>query len=98
MPALGDRFDDFMVRSDPRITQDRIQVGLFGRSEEVAEVAVTLACSGYFTGRSINPTRVGPGWGKLPRLVILLASAETPFAVVAERRRPRASLILEHAY
>jgi NAD(P)-dependent dehydrogenase (short-subunit alcohol dehydrogenase family) len=57
-----------MVRSDLRITQDRIQVGRFGRPEEVAEVAVTLACSGYFAGRSINIMRVGPGWGKLPRL------------------------------
>ena len=43
-----------MVRSDLRITPDRIPVGRFGRPEEVAEVAVMLARNGYITGQSIN--------------------------------------------
>lgn len=43
-----------MVRTDLRITPDRIPVGRFGRAEEVAEVAVMLARNGYMTGQSIN--------------------------------------------
>jgi 3-oxoacyl-[acyl-carrier protein] reductase len=43
-----------MVRSDLRITPDRIPVGRFGRVEEVADVAVMLARNGYITGQSIN--------------------------------------------
>jgi 3-oxoacyl-[acyl-carrier protein] reductase len=43
-----------MVRSDLRITADRIPVGRFGRPEEVADVAVMLARNGYITGQSIN--------------------------------------------
>jgi 3-oxoacyl-[acyl-carrier protein] reductase len=43
-----------MVRSDLRITPDRLPVGRFGRPEEVAEVAVMLAGNGYITGQSIN--------------------------------------------
>jgi 3-oxoacyl-[acyl-carrier protein] reductase len=43
-----------MVRSDLRITPDRIPVGRFGRPEEVADVAVMLARNGYITGQSIN--------------------------------------------
>jgi len=43
-----------MVRSDPRITPDRIPVGRFGRPDEVADVAVMLARNGYVTGQSIN--------------------------------------------
>ena len=43
-----------MVRSDLRITPDRIPVGRFGRVEEVAEVAVMLARNSYITGQSIN--------------------------------------------
>lgn len=43
-----------MVRSDLRITSDRIPVGRFGRPEEVADVAVMLARNGYITGQSIN--------------------------------------------
>jgi 3-oxoacyl-[acyl-carrier protein] reductase len=42
------------VRSDPRITSDRIPVGRFGRVEEVADVAVMLARNGYIIGQSIN--------------------------------------------
>jgi len=43
-----------MVRSDLRITPERIPAGRFGRVEEVAEVAVMLARNGYITGQSIN--------------------------------------------
>jgi 3-oxoacyl-[acyl-carrier protein] reductase len=43
-----------MVRSDLRVTPERIPVGRFGRPEEVAEVAVMLARNGYITGQSIN--------------------------------------------
>jgi 3-oxoacyl-[acyl-carrier protein] reductase len=43
-----------MVRSDLRVTPDRIPVGRFGRPEEVADVAVMLARNGYITGQSIN--------------------------------------------
>jgi 3-oxoacyl-[acyl-carrier protein] reductase len=43
-----------MVRSDLRITPDRIPVGRFGRVEEVADVAVMLARNSYITGQSIN--------------------------------------------
>lgn len=43
-----------MVRTDLRITPDRIPVGRFGRLEEVADVAVMLARNGYITGQSIN--------------------------------------------
>jgi len=50
-PAL---IETDMVRSDLRITPERIPVGRFGRPEEVAEVAVMLARNGYITGQSIN--------------------------------------------
>ncbi len=50
-PAL---VESDMVRSDLRITPDRIPVGRFGRPEEVADVAVMLARNGYITGQSIN--------------------------------------------
>ena len=43
-----------MVRSDLRVTPDRLPVGRFGRPEEVGEVAVMLARNGYMTGQSIN--------------------------------------------
>ncbi len=43
-----------LLRSDPRITPDRIPLGRFGRPEEVAEVAVMLAGNAYITGQSIN--------------------------------------------
>jgi hypothetical protein len=42
------------VRSDLRITPDRIPVGRFGRVEEVAEVTVVIAGDGYINGQSIN--------------------------------------------
>ncbi|MGP6159497.1 MAG: hypothetical protein ACLPYS_18645 [Vulcanimicrobiaceae bacterium] len=32
-----------MVRSDPRITPDRVPLGRFGRPEEIAAVAVMIA-------------------------------------------------------
>ncbi len=43
-----------MVRSDLRITPDRIPVGRFGGVEEVAQVAVMLARNSYITGQSVN--------------------------------------------
>jgi 3-oxoacyl-[acyl-carrier protein] reductase len=43
-----------MVRSDVRVSPDRIPVGRFGRPEEVAEVAVMLAQNAYLTGQAIN--------------------------------------------
>ena len=50
-PAL---IETDMVRSDLRITPERIPVGRFGQPQEVAEVAVMLARNGYITGQSIN--------------------------------------------
>jgi 3-oxoacyl-[acyl-carrier protein] reductase len=48
-----------MVRANPNATADRIPVGRFGRTEEVADVAVMLARNGYITGQTIN---VNGGW------------------------------------
>jgi 3-oxoacyl-[acyl-carrier protein] reductase len=50
-PAL---IETDMVRGHARATPDRIPIGRFGRPEEVAEVAVMLARSGYVTGQTIN--------------------------------------------
>lgn len=55
-PAL---IETEMVTSNPRATPDRIPVGRFGTVEEVADVAVMLATSGYVTGQTIN---VNGGW------------------------------------
>jgi len=43
-----------MVHSDLRASPELIPVGRFGRAEEVAAVAVMLACNGYMTGQTIN--------------------------------------------
>lgn len=48
-----------MVTSNLQVTPERIPVGRFGSVEEVAEVAVMLACNGYVTGQTIN---VNGGW------------------------------------
>lgn len=48
-----------MIVGNPAITPERLPVGRFGRSEEVAEVAVMLAGNGYITGQTIN---VNGGW------------------------------------
>jgi 3-oxoacyl-[acyl-carrier protein] reductase len=48
-----------MVTSNPNATPDRIPVGRYGLTGEVAEVAVMLARNGYMTGQTIN---VNGGW------------------------------------
>jgi len=48
-----------MVTSNPNASAKLIPVGRFGRSEEVADVAVMLARNGYITGQTIN---VNGGW------------------------------------
>ena len=48
-----------MLTSNPKARPERIPVGRFGAVEEVAEVAVMLACNGYITGQTIN---VNGGW------------------------------------
>lgn len=55
-PAL---IETEMVTSNPRARPDLIPVGRFGAVEEVADVAVMLACSGYVTGQTVN---VNGGW------------------------------------
>jgi 3-oxoacyl-[acyl-carrier protein] reductase len=49
-PALveTDMIRTHLIKPDP------IPVGRFGRPEEVAQVAVMLACNGYITGQAIN--------------------------------------------
>jgi 3-oxoacyl-[acyl-carrier protein] reductase len=48
-----------MVSSNPNATPDRIPVGRFGTTDEVASVAVMLARNPYITGQTIN---VNGGW------------------------------------
>ena len=55
-PAL---IDTEMVSSNPNATPDLIPVGRFGSVDEVARVALMLACNGYITGQTIN---VNGGW------------------------------------
>jgi 3-oxoacyl-[acyl-carrier protein] reductase len=55
-PAL---IDTDMVRDNPRAKPELIPVGRFGRSEEVAEVILTVAGNGYITGQTIS---VNGGW------------------------------------
>jgi 3-oxoacyl-[acyl-carrier protein] reductase len=55
-PAL---IDTDMVRSNLNAKPDRIPVGRFGESDEVAEVVVMLACNAYITGQTIH---VNGGW------------------------------------
>jgi 3-oxoacyl-[acyl-carrier protein] reductase len=43
-----------LLRSDARITPDRIPLGRFGTPQEVADVAVMLAGNAYITGQTIN--------------------------------------------
>lgn len=43
-----------MASSLPQLRPDQIPVGRFGTPEEVAEVAVMLACNGYITGQTIG--------------------------------------------
>jgi 3-oxoacyl-[acyl-carrier protein] reductase len=55
-PAL---IDTDMVRNNLNARPDRIPVGRFGTSEEVADVAVMLAKNAYITGQTIH---VNGGW------------------------------------
>ena len=55
-PAL---IETEMVTSNPAAHADRIPVGRFGTSDEVAGVALMLAGNGYITGQTIN---VNGGW------------------------------------
>jgi 3-oxoacyl-[acyl-carrier protein] reductase len=55
-PAL---IDTDMVRSNLNAKPDRIPVGRFGDSDEVAEVVVMLARNAYITGQTIH---VNGGW------------------------------------
>ena len=48
-----------MVSSNPNATPDRIPVGRFGATNEVASVALMLARNPYITGQTIN---VNGGW------------------------------------
>jgi 3-oxoacyl-[acyl-carrier protein] reductase len=43
-----------MAAALPQLRPDAIPVGRFGSPEEVAQVAVMLACNGYITGQTIN--------------------------------------------
>ncbi len=55
-PAL---IDTDMVRNNLNARPDKIPVGRFGTSEEVADVAVMLAKNAYITGQTIH---VNGGW------------------------------------
>ena len=48
-----------MIIGNPKARPEMTPVGRFGTVEEVAEVAVVLASSGYITGQTIN---VNGGW------------------------------------
>jgi hypothetical protein len=50
-PAL---IETQMLASLPKAQPERIPVGRFGTVEEVAEVALMLACNGYVTGQTIQ--------------------------------------------
>lgn len=43
-----------MAAGLPHLTPDLVPVGRFGTPEEIAAVAVTLACNGYITGQTVN--------------------------------------------
>jgi 3-oxoacyl-[acyl-carrier protein] reductase len=43
-----------MAAALPQLQPNLIPVGRFGTAEEVADVAVLLACNGYITGQTIN--------------------------------------------
>jgi 3-oxoacyl-[acyl-carrier protein] reductase len=48
-----------MITSNPKARPDITPVGRFGTVEEVAEIAVMLACNAYMTGQTIS---VNGGW------------------------------------
>jgi len=55
-PAL---IETEMITSNPKAKQDTVPIGRFGKVEEVADLAVMLACNGYITGQTIS---VNGGW------------------------------------
>jgi 3-oxoacyl-[acyl-carrier protein] reductase len=55
-PAL---IETDMITSNPKARPDITPVGRFGTVEEVAEIAVMLACNAYMTGQTIS---VNGGW------------------------------------
>jgi 3-oxoacyl-[acyl-carrier protein] reductase len=55
-PAL---IETDMITSNPKARPDITPIGRFGTVEEVAEVAVMLACNGYMTGQTIS---INGGW------------------------------------
>ncbi|MEO8594234.1 MAG: 3-oxoacyl-ACP reductase family protein [Candidatus Solibacter sp.] len=55
-PAL---IETEMVTSNPNATPDRIPIGRFGTSEEVADAVLMLAGNGYITGQTLH---VNGGW------------------------------------
>jgi 3-oxoacyl-[acyl-carrier protein] reductase len=50
-PAL---IETEMIADNPKIRPELIPIGRFGTGEEVAEVAVMLACNSYITGQTMN--------------------------------------------
>ncbi len=50
-PAL---IETEMIAGNPQARPERIPVGRFGTTEQVAEVAVMLARNGYITGQTIS--------------------------------------------
>lgn len=50
-PAL---VDTDMIKDNDKITPDMLPVKRFGQPEEVADVALLLACNGYVSGQTIN--------------------------------------------
>jgi 3-oxoacyl-[acyl-carrier protein] reductase len=55
-PAL---IETDMITSNPKARPDITPIGRFGTIEEVAQVAVMLACNGYMTGQTIS---INGGW------------------------------------
>lgn len=50
-PAL---IETEMIAGNPKARPERIPVGRFGTTEEIAEVVLMLARNGYVTGQTIN--------------------------------------------
>lgn len=55
-PAL---IETDMIKGNPNIKPELLPVGRFGKPEEVADVALTIARNGYITGQTFN---VNGGW------------------------------------
>jgi len=50
-PAL---IETEMIAGNPQARPERIPVGRFGTTEEVAQIVLMLACNGYITGQTIS--------------------------------------------